>query len=101
MDCLCPVAALAAIIEHQAGSTVLGVGTSLAAIIEVVLVGWIGVDSISLASAEARSCAAATAAAATAAATATTRPGNSVLGRCYWRQGVRTRSAGWGERLHN
>lgn len=92
--CLSPVAALAAIIEHQADSTVLDVGFSLAALIEAVLVGWIREESVGLASAEARSCAAT----ATAAAAATVRLGHS---GCDWRQGARTRSAGWGETLNH
>lgn len=87
MDCLSPVAALAAVIEHQAGSTVFDVRISLVALIEVALVGWVRVEAIRLASAEARSCAAATAA--TAAATRLRR-----LGWCDWRRGARTSAAG-------
>lgn len=89
MDCLSPVAALAAVIKHQAGSTMLDVGSSLVALIEFILAGWVRVDTIRLACAETRSCAAA----ATAAAT-TARLGLSMGGWCDWRQGVRTRSAG-------
>lgn len=96
MNCLSPVAALAAGIEHQADSTVLGIGTSLATIIEAVLVGWIGVEPVSFASAEAGSCAAATAA--TAASTAASRLGNNSLCWCNWRQGDSARTAGWRER---
>ena len=97
MDCLSPVAALAAVIEHQADGTVLDVGLSLVALVEVVFVGWVRVKSISLASAEARSstAAATTAAATTAAATtAATTAGQRLLGWLDWRQGVRTSTAG-------
>lgn len=94
MNCLSPVAALAAVIEHQAGSTVLDVGASLVALIEVVLVGWVRVDSVRLASAEPRAAAAAATAAAATAAAAATGLGLSLLGWCYWGQGVRTSTAG-------
>ena len=102
-DDLRPVAALAAVIEHQADGTVLVVGLSLAALIEVVLVGWVWEESIGLSGTEASSsAAAATAAAATTAAAtaaaATTGLGLSVCGWCDWRQGVRTRSTSWGEK---
>ena len=96
MDCLSPVAALAAAIEHQTGSTVLDVGLSLVAIIELVLVAWVGVNSISLASTETRSAtAAAAAAAATAAATTTAGLGLGLsVGWAHWGQGVSTSTAG-------
>lgn len=90
--CLSPVAALAAVIVHQADGTVLDVGLSLVALIEVVFVGWVRVESIRLASAEARS---STAAATTAAATtAATTAGQRLLGWLDWREGVRTSTAG-------
>lgn len=101
MDCLSPVATLAAVIEHQADSTVLVVGISLVALIEVVLVGWVRVETVRLASAEARSCATATAAAAATTAATTAGLGHSVLGWCHWSQGVNTGSAGWGEKCKN
>ena len=91
MDCLSPVAALAAAIEHQTGSTVLDVGLSLVAIIELVLVAWVGVNSISLASTETRS---ATAAAAAAAATTAGLGLGLSVGWGDWRQGVSTSTAG-------
>ena len=94
MDHLSPGAALAAVIKHQADSTVLNIGYSLAAVIEVVLVYWVWVESISLSSAEARS----GAAAATAAAP-TARLGLSRLGRCDWRQGGIGRTASYGKAM--
>lgn len=92
-DHLGPVAALAACIKHQAGSTVLDVGVSLVAVIEVVLVGWVWVEAIGLSSAETRPCAATATAAATTAAATTSRWGWSMLCWCDWRQGVGARTA--------
>lgn len=94
MDCLSPIAALAAVIEHQADAAVLDVCISLVAIIEVALVGWVRVESVRLASTEAGSRAAAAAAATTTAAAAATRLRLSRLGWCDWRQGARTSTAG-------
>lgn len=68
---LSPITARAASIEDQASSTVLQVGLALVAAVELVLVGGVGVQAVTLASTEAAASAwAAAAAAATAAATA-------------------------------
>lgn len=83
LNLLGPVAALAADVEHEAGSTVLDVGFSLVALKEVVPVGRVGVDSVSLSSAESR-----TITATFAAATI----GEGHVG-VDWRQGIRTSTA--------
>lgn len=85
LDHLRPVAALAAVVEHEADGTMLDVGFSLVTLIEVVPVGWVSIDSISLSSTEARTCTAITA----TAAAATIRKG---LIRVDWR-GIRTSTA--------
>lgn len=93
---LCPIAALAAVIEHQAGSTVLGVGLSLVAVIEMVLVCWVRVESVSLASTEARACVS------TAAATTGLGLGLrlGLAGWLDWREWVSASTAGWREKTH-
>ena len=102
MGSLSPVAALAAGVEDQGCSTVLVVGFSLAALIEVVLVGWVRVESVRLSSAKAS--------AAAPAAAATTAAGESNggmdwniggMGWIDWTQGLSTRCAGWGEKYNN
>jgi hypothetical protein len=87
-----PVAALAADVEHQTGSTVLVVGLALATIVEAVLIGGVRVHAVSLAGAEARS----------PTATATAAPLTSglwgvewLLGRYHWGNGARTGGTTW------
>lgn len=103
MGSLSPVAALAAGVEDQACSTVLVVGFSLAALIEVVLVGWVRVESVRLSSAKASAAAPAAAAAATARHNSGGMDRNSGgmdwnIGWMDWSQGL---SAGWGEKYNN
>ena len=69
IECLSPVATAAAGVEHQACGAVLLVGVSLAALVEVVLVGGVGEESVGLAGAESRASAAAATSAAAAAST--------------------------------
>ena len=102
---LSPVTTTAAGVEHQAGSTVLIVGSSLAALVEVVLVGGVWEESIALAGAESRASAGAASAGATSTAAASAASGIrfglrlGVGGGGDWGQGLCARAAAYLERV--